>query len=127
MPTPIRDEPWKHVEWWRNHLGALLLVKDAVPPPGIAVTGNPLQMLLEAVSPNGNYIRLRATGSTAFTWRVRDAVAVCDVLAYPQEIADFDAGWLKFYPTTTKKDDEKQTEQRAPDAAEGEASGDPAA
>ncbi len=127
VPTPLtKDEPWKHEEWWRNHLGALLLVKDAIPPAGQVVTGAPLQMLLEAISPNGQYIRLRATGATAFTWRVRTAVAVCDVLAYPEEIQEFDKAWLKFYPKAAAQVNESEKKAAAPAGAEA-ADPDPAA
>lgn len=89
---PIRERPEDHVDWWREQVGSLLLVIDQVP------NASAVEVRLEAVSPNGEYIRVRPTHG-AFIWRPRIAIRLLDVIAYPEDIRAFEQGIAMFYGT----------------------------
>jgi hypothetical protein len=103
--VPIKPVPPKgeSIEWWREHVGALLLLIDSVPG------SNPVEVMLEAVSPNGNFLRVRPTPNGGFIWRPTDALTVLDVIADPGDLGEYWAALQSLYPAPPappKKDGE---------------------
>lgn len=96
--VPIHQRPEDAPEWWRNHVGALLLVSEG--------TGNPTEIRLEGVSPNTDFLRCRPTGG-AFMWRPRAVVRLLDVIAYPEEIVAYEQAWRRLYGQDTEAVDQK--------------------
>lgn len=99
--VPIHARPEDLPEWWRNHVGALLLVKD--------IEGSnqpPTEIRLESVSPSGDYLRCRPTGG-AFMWRPRAVIKLLDVIAYPEDIHAYEQAWRRLYGQDAEAVDQK--------------------